>query len=821
MMNIGCTKKGEVEFGTSFDVDKRTHRVNMSIAPDKITNDQFFMLHSLVIPRRITASYHDDPAANIIDYFPRQDVSEIKRVADCNMTSYGFKAMLDYGDIVMLGLKNVEKNIEEAAKYYQMSASFGYTEAHVAVAMLFHERLTQRSPAHEEAILLSKHMVEIEDYQIQQQIFISMEKAAQAKYLCPALVGLMMTIPYGIQLPPALQALHNHFKPHYIEVKKDESITNPHGYRCSTGSCYSYVTDASLFLHCHRCKFAKYCSRQCQSEDWRTHSINCTELPVKERESNLGTIIAYQEPETEDSIVDTPPTIANNLENNSRQESDQSILSSIRLPNMPDATFDELVAQAEVYITSTSYSQAIKCFTYALLKNDMEGEIVMTERTHRIKLANTIARKIWCQVQGEEGQEQHDMCRLKLLREDCAFLLDTGIFDLNELGSELAQKVNVMDIQAKVWVDELAVDEWIPQTMLTAQRRRQQTQNNRSRKKKSKKKSKVPAPPPFQLHPCVDLVEHTEVKNAGSEQDYCPSCQTQWNHFIEPCYAVVLPCLHAMCCTCLIKFQNGCKQTFETEIDDNVQVTFVCPLCREKLNANLSFEMAKVMIAKEDAIPTYDVFMRTVHFEDSRAADTMILHLLEQYEFQLSLVGDVLFNMIGLLVNDDIANQVELIHDEKQDIYETARAPVRVLEDEIKKVQNRYNAHWKATNQEKRKFLQTIKCFKKRLVKARENAANDIYERMNASGNMGTLSGNTLLKIDIHGLHVEEAKSQITEYVLPVLHVVSKVIVITGRGRHGASGASILKPAMEDFLHSVNINFKDVPGNDGAIWIYS
>ena len=172
---------------------------------------------------------------------------------------------------------------------------------------------------------------------------------------------------------------------------------------------------------------------------------------------------------------------------------------------------------------------------------------------------------------------------------------------------------------------------------------------------------------------------HKEVKNANSDKDYCPSCQTQWNHFIEPCYAVVLPCLHAMCCTCLIKFQNGCKQTFDTEVDEDVQVAFVCALCREKLNANLSFEMAKVMIAKEDAIPSYNVFMRTVHFEDSRAADEMILRLLVKHEFHLPKVGDSLFNIIRLLVNDDITDHVDLIPAEKQDIYVTARAPVRVL----------------------------------------------------------------------------------------------------------------------------------------------
>ena len=82
-------------------------------------------------------------------------------------------------------------------------------------------------------------------------------------------------------------------------------------------------------------------------------------------------------------------------------------------------------------------------------------------------------------------------------------------------------------------------------------------------------------------------------------------------------------------------------------MDKNVQVAFVCALCREKLKVNLSLEMAKVMLAKSDAIPSYTVFMRTVHFEVSRAADSMILHLLVQHEFHLSKVGDALFNMIA------------------------------------------------------------------------------------------------------------------------------------------------------------------------------
>ena len=46
--------------------------------------------------------------------------------------------------------------------------------------------------------------------------------------------------------------------------------------------------------------------------------------------------------------------------------------------------------------------------------------------------------------------------------------------------------------------------------------------------------------------------------------------------------------------------------------------------------------------------------------------DAMILHFLGQHGFHLFKVGDALFNMIGLLVNDDITDHV--IPDEKQDI---------------------------------------------------------------------------------------------------------------------------------------------------------
>ena len=43
-----------------------------------------------------------------------------------------------------------------------------------------------------------------------------------------------------------------------------------------------------------------------------------------------------------------------------------------------------------------------------------------------------------------------------------------------------------------------------------------------------------------------------------------------------------VPCLHVMCCTCLVKFQNGCKQTFDTEVEEDVTSSFcMCSLSRK------------------------------------------------------------------------------------------------------------------------------------------------------------------------------------------------------------------------------------------------
>jgi DNA-nicking Smr family endonuclease len=44
------------------------------------------------------------------------------------------------------------------------------------------------------------------------------------------------------------------------------------------------------------------------------------------------------------------------------------------------------------------------------------------------------------------------------------------------------------------------------------------------------------------------------------------------------------------------------------------------------------------------------------------------------------------------------------------------------------------------------------------------------------------------VQVDLHGLHVREAKEKIDEYILPILPALNKLAITTGYGSHLNSG---------------------------------
>jgi hypothetical protein len=92
---------------------------------------------------------------------------------------------------------------------------------------------------------------------------------------------------------------------------------------------------------------------------------------------------------------------------------------------------------------------------------------------------------------------------------------------------------------------------------------------------------------------------------------------------------------------------------------------------------------------------------------------------------------------------------------------------------------------------------------------AKENAFNDIYERVNSVGCMRISLSGQKTGVDLHGQSVEAAKRFINDPILSVLAVLKTIMVITGRGLNSSSGESVLKRELKKYLYELNIKFED------------
>jgi hypothetical protein len=97
----------------------------------------------------------------------------------------------------------------------------------------------------------------------------------------------------------------------------------------------------------------------------------------------------------------------------------------------------------------------------------------------------------------------------------------------------------------------------------------------------------------------------------------------------------------------------------------------------------------------------------------------------------------------------------------------------------------------------------------------------DIFERVNSSGQMGVCGADKHLKVDLHGLFVEEAKEVIETFVLPVLPVIGKLMLITGRGVHNKTKMAKLKLALKKHFSEIKIRCEELSDNEGALVIFS
>ena len=302
--------------------------------------------------------------------------------------------------------------------------------------------------------------------------------------------------------------------------------------------------------------------------------------------------------------------------------------------------------------------------------------------------------------------------------------------------------------------------------------------------------------------------------NAASNGDDCPICYTPWNEFLEPRVAAILPCSHAVCAECLLNYYTSCEDVL-TEEDDRCQ--FGCPLCRLNLPSNVFHDVAKVFVKKR-LMSSFTFLAEKLPFEKDYIDDLVISLLSSTHKFDLSKIDYYLFNLLSLI---DQNPEAEICAEDKQKFYEQARAPVKHLRSKL--IEIRSSLTFADTESDEGKEInKQLKEINVKLQTAIKNASRDIYERVNSKGKLSVkVNGKEVLRVDLHGLHVDEAKEIVNEYVLPVLDVSKQIMIITGRGVHSQNGKSVLKNAIKEYFTSLSIKWEDVVKNEGAIYVFS
>jgi hypothetical protein len=196
--------------------------------------------------------------------------------------------------------------------------------------------------------------------------------------------------------------------------------------------------------------------------------------------------------------------------------------------------------------------------------------------------------------------------------------------------------------------------------------------------------------------------------------------------------------------------------------------------------------------------------------------------LLKTHQFQLEPVQNAIESMLVDNMQANLWRDKSLTYEQKNEIYEQARRPVQLLYKELCDAQVELRQIRDYESEEWISCHNNVGRIRKKLSAARRNASIDIFNLVNSAGGMGKESeSGGLLYLDFHGLHVEEAINKFDSDIKPILPVVHKVAIITGRGIHSSGGVSVLKTALMEHVdkdeNRRKMKWESVQGNDGAI----
>eukprot|EP01135_Chromosphaera_perkinsii_P012148 Nk52_evm12s2596 gene=Nk52_evmTU12s2596 len=317
---------------------------------------------------------------------------------------------------------------------------------------------------------------------------------------------------------------------------------------------------------------------------------------------------------------------------------------------------------------------------------------------------------------------------------------------------------------------------------------------------------------------------------------HCPSCFIDWNVFEKTIVAVILPCGHAICALCLIKLKQSSQDVNVyiykepnpegpgiIDVEAQYRISFRCPECRERapnyaLGQLFEYYLDVFLIKQQRLLAKKKIF------PSSDGIRSFLMDLLQDHEFNVHKVSDMVLEYLAAF---DYSNSRDLSHEEKQQIYAEAQAPINALKRDKAKLERNIDEMEKKGKTLTRRYersLEELVRVSDRLQGLYDNAYDDIFERINSqSATMGVMGGKGSdgegeLCIDLHGLSVKQGLRKLDELVLPIIGLVKRVLVVTGRGLHSdIMGRSVLKENVEEYARSNGLRASAVKNNPGAI----
>jgi len=499
---------------------------------------------------------------------------------------------------------------------------------------------------------------------------------------------------------------------------------------------------------------------------------------------------------------------------------------------------NELKSEGNSLFGRKSYRAASRCYTEAIdqIRICRVREQAMSSSI-KLALSTLLCNRVQCSLLLATDQlsiwQESASLLLRGALTDCSSVLDNVLFGSDGVSDIVRKKLEKRQSDAMQLLSsaELRGDESTTGTAATdnltrpsrgGRRRAQRGLGSTRRNHGSSTAENTDDDPAAHAAAVVRTTELTSTDAFYSVA--CSVCLETWEGELRDSFAMVLPCGHTLCAECLVNWHATCTAPRPPPRQGTrppPRQEFACVECRSSIPRRAVQVLLTGVAASVESLQLLAPRLGCDEGMQEQIVHSLLLH----HNFDISAVEGSLWEMLQAR---DIAvvaaqSQEPLQSEQKQQIYEEARQPVRRLEAEVAEARARLKAlRVDETGDEWCRERATLDDLMSRLKVARLNAAREIFAQMNADGlGMGTEneSVGSECTLDFHGLYAKEAERLATELIDCVLPALRSLVIITGRGLHSAGGRSILRMVIERLLadRSSTVRIEAVDGNPGAI----